>query len=170
MGFLDDLEDVTKGAWGFTKEVGKFAVKAGAVAGAGAMIVSTGGAAAPIIGGATYLIGKGIKKIGEEEDVDVLEDIGDFIEDVGLDGLTGGIFNFGTKTAGHLAAREIAKNGKRMTTGAKVLIGIGKTIKIGSQIYEFHENIEHIARGYHGSHKERGFYYDDNCPICRGDI
>ncbi|MEG7978531.1 MAG: hypothetical protein NY202_01035 [Mollicutes bacterium UO1] len=103
MGFWDELgdvlEEVGEGVWGATKEVAKFTVRTGAVIGAGAAIVATGGVAAPLIGGGTYLIGKGLKKLGEEDGDDDLRGVGNFIEDVGLDGLTGGLFGLGTSTA-----------------------------------------------------------------------
>jgi hypothetical protein len=160
------------GFWGGAWEVTKFAGKVAAIGTAGAVIVATGGAAAPLIGAGVYASGKIVKKIGEECDCEFIENLGDFTEDVGIDALTGGLVNFGTQTAGHLAAREIAKNGRRMTTGARILIKTGQTIKIGGKLYTFYEEtkeqIECIARIYHGDHKGDGINYDSNCPICKG--
>ncbi|RIA83191.1 hypothetical protein C1645_834198 [Glomus cerebriforme] len=58
----------------------------------------------------------------------------DFIEDVGID-LTGGLFSLRTQTAGHLAAKEIAQNGRRMIDEAIALISAGKIGKITYDIY-----------------------------------
>lgn len=161
-GFWDDFGNVT---W----EVTKFTGRVVAVGTAGAAIVATGGVAAPLIGGGVYLGGKTVKKIAQSCDNEFFEDLGDFVEDVGLDGLTGGL----TKAAGGLAAREIARHGYRMTNGAKLLIESGKVIKIGNKAYSKYnstvEKIELLARTYHGKHKSRT-NYDSDCPICRGDF
>ncbi|KAG9293133.1 hypothetical protein G9A89_016495 [Geosiphon pyriformis] len=133
------------GFWGGVWEVVKFGGRVVVVGTAGAVIVSTGGLAAPIIGVGVYAGGKAVKKVGEKCDCKFIEEVGDFVEDVGLDGLTGGIFNLGTQTAGKLAAREIARHGRRMTNGAKLLIKIGQTIKIGSKVYKVcNNNLEEI--------------------------
>ncbi|CAG8724382.1 uncharacterized protein OCT59_023984 [Rhizophagus irregularis] len=159
------------GFWRGVGEVLKFTGKVAVVGTVGGLIVSTGGLAAPLIGGGTYFIGKGIKEIAKEEGSEFWEGTGDLIEDIGLDGLTGGLFNFGTQTAGHLAAREIARNGRKMTNGAKILIRVGQTIKIGKRVYEVCdknlEDVKYALYFYHGLHKEKGNSYDSDCPICR---
>ncbi|MCE8163749.1 MAG: hypothetical protein I3273_05810 [Candidatus Moeniiplasma glomeromycotorum] len=159
-----------RGVWEVTKFTGKVAV----VGTVGAAIVSTGGLAAPLIGGGTYLVGKGIKEIAKEEESEFWEGAGDLIEDIGLDGLTGGLFNLGTQTAGHLAAKEIAKNGRKMTNGTKLLIRTGQTIKIGKRVYKVCdknlEDVKHALYFYHGLHKDKGSSYDSDCPICRGIV
>jgi hypothetical protein len=173
MGFWDEFEDLMEDVGNVTWEVTKFAGKVATVGAAGATIAATGGLAAPLIGASVYVGGKVVKKIGEECDCKFVEGLGDFVEDVGLDGLTGGAFSLGTKACGYLAAKEIAIHGRKMTYSAKVLIGAGKAIKIGSKVYDIYdhtkEEIEACAIAYHGAHKRRTSY-KSNCPICRGDL
>lgn len=83
-GFWDDLGE---GLW----EVGKFTGKVVATGAAAGVIVSTGGLAAPAIGGGVWLAGKGVKKFGEANDCKFIEGLGDFVEDVGIGGVTGGV-------------------------------------------------------------------------------
>src|SRR4051812_21268479 len=176
MGFWDELGDgiegFGKGVWGATKEVAKFTARTGAVVGVGGAIVATGGAAAPLIGGGTYLIGKGLKKLGEEDGDDALRGVGDFIEDVGLDGLTGGLFGLGTSATNSLAAREMARHGGRLTNGAKVFFTASKVIRIGDRVFNIYgkskEEVGYQISLYHGQHKERGTGYDSRCPMCNG--
>ncbi|KAG9293127.1 hypothetical protein G9A89_016489 [Geosiphon pyriformis] len=155
-------------------EVVKFGGRVVIVGTAGAVIVSTGGLAAPIIGVGVYAGGKAVKKIGEKCDCGFIEEVGDFVEDVGLDGLTGGLLNAGTQTAVRLTARGIARHGRRIIKGAKLLIKIGQTIKIGSKVYRVCndnlDEIERVVRYYHGHHKGEGRSYDSDCPICQKDI
>jgi hypothetical protein len=143
------------------------------VGAAGAAIVSTGGMAAPLIGAGVYAGGKIIKEAAKDCNSEFFQGVGDFVEDVGIDGLTGGLFSLGTKTAGSLAAREIARHGRKVTNGARVLIRAGKTVKIGKKVYDIYDHtmneIEYYATIYHGSHKSRASY-DSDCPICRGDL
>lgn len=176
MGFWDEfgdaLEEIGEGVWGATKEVAKFTVKTGAVIGAGAAIVSTGGLAAPLIGAGVYAGGKVVKEIAKDCDNEFFEGVGDFVEDVGLDGLTGGLFGLGTSTASSLTAREMFRNGGRITNGAKVFYTINRTIRIGDKIVDIYgkskNEVEKKIRIYHGYHKGRGNNYDSNCPICNG--
>jgi hypothetical protein len=177
MGFWDDfgdaLEEIGEGVWGATKEVAKFTARTGAVVGAGAAIVATGGVAAPLIGGGTYLIGKGLKKMGEDGD-DTLESVGGFIKDVGFDGLTGGLFGLGSSVTNSLAAREMARHGGRLTNGAKVFFTANRVIRIGDKFVDIYgkskEEVEEKIRIYHGQHKGRGISYDSKCPLCNGDF
>nr|CAG8456282.1 2746_t:CDS:1 [Entrophospora candida] len=174
MGFWDDVGEVFEAVGGATWEVTKFTGKVVATGAAATAIISTGGLAAPVIGAGVWLGGKAVEEIGRDCDCEFVEGLGDFIGDVGFDGLTGGLIGAGTKAAGHLAAREIARNGRKMTNGAKVLINTGRAIKIGGDIYNTYgntkEEIEYHARVYHGAHKGTGRSYDGDCPICRGDL
>lgn len=144
------------GVW----EVIKFSGRVAIVGVAGAAIASTGGLAAPVIGGLVYGGGKLVKTIGKECDCKFIEDLGDFTEDVGIDAFTCGMLKFGTKTFGQLAAKEIAKNGRKMTTTAKILINTGKTIKIGGKVYNIYgkgqEEIKRLYKYLHGYHKGEG--------------
>ncbi|RIB09617.1 hypothetical protein C2G38_2044168 [Gigaspora rosea] len=107
-----------------------------------------------------YAGGKVVQEIRKECNCEFFENLRDFTEDIGLNGLTGGLFNLGTQIAGHLAAREIARHGRKMINDAKVLIRVDQTIKVGSKVYATYEDtkekIGYIVSTCHGHHKARG--------------
>ncbi|RIA81065.1 hypothetical protein C1645_837570 [Glomus cerebriforme] len=112
---------------------------------AGAAIIATGGMATPVIGDLVYGDGKLIKTAAYEYDDEFFEVVGDFIEDVGIDSLTSGLFSLRIQTAGLLAAKEIAQNGR-----------ISHSFNLGC-----------IAIAHHANNKCMEISYND-CPICEG--
>ncbi|RIA90623.1 hypothetical protein C1645_737758 [Glomus cerebriforme] len=139
-----------------------------AVETAGAAIIATSGMAAPVIGGLVYGGGK------LRYDMELIKDWISLLEVIKtaakecIDGLTGGLFSLGTQTAGHLAAKKIAQNGRRMTDEAIALISPGKTTKIRKITYDIYgetkEAIESVAVAHHASHKCMEISYDNDCP------
>jgi hypothetical protein len=157
---------------------------------AGALVAATGGVGAIAIGGLVAAEGYCIKKASENSDNEAVRAIGGFVGDLafdtGIGTVTGGAFGTatsslasqGTKSIGHQAAREIAKNGRQMTEGARLLISCGKTLAelandlraiekaygVCSDAYEI------VAHNYHGKHKDEGYGYKSDCPVCKGTV
>ncbi|CAG8575501.1 9231_t:CDS:2 [Acaulospora morrowiae] len=125
--------DSFKGFGNVAFEVAKFAGKATVTTAAGASIVATGGLAAPLIGASFYVVGKLVKGISKDYDNKILENVGDLVEDVGINSVTGGIFSLGT---GIQAVKEIVNHGQEVVDGVKVIINASETIQVGGKVYE----------------------------------
>lgn len=105
-------------------EVGKFTGKVIVTGAAAGVIVSTGGLAAPVIGGAVYAGGKFVKKAGEANDNEFFAGLGDFVEDVGIGGFTGGVLGAGSSSLASKGASSALNASVRTagTNGSKVLL------------------------------------------------
>jgi len=166
-GFWDDLGE---GLW----EVGKFTGKVIATGAAAGVIVSTGGLAAPAIGGVVYAGGKAVKKFGEESNCKFVEGLGDFVEDVGIGGFTGGVLGTASSSLASRGANSAFNAGVRTagTNGSKVLLNTWIYTKMVQEGYSLggkgKNAMEGFCRYYHGKHKNRGVSYDSECPICNG--
>ena len=146
---------------GFWDEFGGPVSKTLISMGASALILGTGGAAAPIvIGGAALAAGgKGVKELGKELDCGVLEWIGDTACDTGIGTLTGSIAGGSGSLASHIS-KETAK-------GGHVVAGVMRTAKFSHDTYGKAEvGAECHYRKEHRKHQERGVRYDSDCPFC----
>jgi hypothetical protein len=170
-----------------TKVVVKTAVSTVAT---GALVAATGGLGAIAIGGAVATEGYLIKKASEQSDNEAVRAIGGFVGDLAFDTgvgtVTGGAFSTatsslasqGTKAVGHKAAQEIAKNGRQMTEGARLLISCGKTLaELASDLRAiekaygiYSSTYEVAAYNFHGKHKDEGYGYKSDCPVCKGIV
>lgn len=107
-----------------------------------------------------------------EEIVEFFDCVKEISGDVALGGAISGGLNAGTKLCGNLAASNIAKNGRGMTNGAKVLINAGKTIKKGKIIYNLYDKAKEWGLPVwkikkHNDHIEEGIEYDSECEVCK---
>lgn len=169
------------------KSVGKVGAKmAITTAASGALVAATGGLGAVVIGGLVVAEGYCVKKIGESINNDTVSLVGDLVFDTGIGTVTGGVFSTattslvsqGTKSIGHKAAQEIAKNGRQMTEGARLLISCGKTmaelandLRMLEKAYDFGSaTYEVTSYTYHGKHKDLGYDYKSDCPVCKGNF
>ncbi|CAG8553831.1 12882_t:CDS:1, partial [Acaulospora morrowiae] len=150
-------------------EIAKFAGKATLTTVAGASVVATGGLAAPLIGISVYAGGKIVKEISKDCHNKILENVGDIIEDIGIDGITSGLFSLGTKVFCYHAVQEVTSHGQEMIDDVKVMINTGEAIQVGSEVYDVYEEnkdeIECLFTYYHDTHKIKTSF-DDKCPIC----
>jgi hypothetical protein len=146
---------------GFWDEIGSPVTKFLVSAGASALIVGTGGAAAPIVltGAALAGGGKIAKEIGKETDCEVLEWIGDTVCDTGIGTLTGSLVGGSSSLASH-----IGNSGKDVSA---VVSGTMRTAKFSHDVYGKVElGTECTYRVNHRKHQERGISYNPNCPVC----
>lgn len=150
----------------------------------GALVAATGGLGAVAIGGLVATEGYLLKKIGEERGNDTISTVGDLVFDTGVGTITGGVFGTattslasqGTKTIGNKAAQTIAKNGRQVTEGARLLISCGKTmaelandLRVLEKSYDIYcGTYEVTSFAYHGKHKDLGYGYKSDCPVCQG--
>ena len=132
--------------------------------------------ASAILGPAALPIGTlswGVGKIGEnlcenDQGKAFFKTIGGIGGDVAIGELIGGLVSGTTQFIGHEAAYQIAVNNRQMTSGAKLLINTGKTIKKGKEAWDFYEEIGkpswQIAK--HILHLDKGITHELNCEIC----
>ncbi|RIA80671.1 hypothetical protein C1645_838282 [Glomus cerebriforme] len=148
MGFGDFL-------WETTKTVAKATV-VGATA--GVLVAATGGVGAVVIGAGVMGEGILIKKAAKESDSEFFGKVGDFVQDVGIDTLTGGVGG---------VLKDSSKVGKTVADVFKTAEKAEKKLnqfKVSPPPGLTPDNI------YHDWHKSKGRDYDKHCIVCRKEI
>jgi len=142
-----------KGVWEVTKTVTKAAAVGTIAVG---LTAATGGVGAVLIGAGVAAEGYCIKKAAEESDNEFFQKVGDFVKDVGVDTLTGGV-------GGILS--DSSKVGK---TVADIVKAAEKSER---ELNEFRAIVSIPGLSgenlYHDWHKSKGKGYDSDCVVCR---
>jgi hypothetical protein len=135
---------------GFWDDVAPFVGKTILTTFAAGAVVSTGGAAAPLIGAGMWAGGKAAEEIGKETDSRFLRSIGSFTKDTGFGTITGGLFT------GEGAVQTAVKNGWSLDKVERInkALAVRDYAQSGVAICE------------HNKHRERGISYDRNCELC----
>lgn len=179
-GFWDFAEKFMDGA----AEVVKFGGKVVVAGSTAALVVSTAGAAAPVVaplvGAGLYAGGsavkKGLKNAPDGLMKDALNYSCDVTKDTGISSITGGLFGVASNSLASQTSSSVFNTGIRTagTNGSAVLLKTWMYTKAAQIGYDLGSKGKIAAEGFfryfHGQHKDRGIGYDSECPICNGNF
>lgn len=144
-----------------------------------AATIATGivlGPAAIPVGAAVWGVNKVVQETCDDEDVKkIFGTLGDIGCGVALGSIGGEILGAAAEGIGSQAAREIARNGGRMTNGAKVLMRTEKVVSVLGEACEAYQDAKDDYDNYykpiaelikHQEHRRKGIKYQYDCEVC----